>query len=152
MVETYRFSARLQRHRPDLPVYLVVPADFAVACGCSATFVVDAELDGIALGRRSVKPWSTRPGDDRWFLELTKAHCARLDRREGDTVQVALAPARELPEDLEEALQKSDLVQAWSRLSAAQRRAMAEPVFEAKTAATRARRVQRAIDALLGPR
>jgi hypothetical protein len=138
------FAARVERHHPELPVYLLVPAEIVIGFGRDATFVVEASVAGRAIGRRSIKPW----GDGRWFMELTKAQCDRLGVGEGDRVEVDLRPAPELPAELEAALAARGLEAAWARLSAAERRALAEDVFAAKRPETRARRLQRALTRL----
>jgi len=140
------FAATIERHHPGLPVYLIVPATVPAGFGRDATFVVEAVIDGTPLGRRTVKPW----GDGRWFLEVTAAQQARLGVAEGDRVTVALVPAAEVPEDLAAAITEAGLEPAWHGLSAAGRRALAEPVFEARRPETRAKRIGRVIGQLAG--
>lgn len=148
MAVPHRFSAVLRRHHPDLPVYLLVPPGVPAAFGAAETFVVEAEIDGRPVGRRSVKPWSRQADDDRWFLELTKAQLGALGLDQGSRVEVALVPARAVPPELETALQEAGLQAAWSALGAAERRALAEEVFAAKKPETRSRRIDKALSML----
>ncbi len=143
-----RFSAVLQRHHPDLPVYLLVPPEIPAAFAATQTFVAEAEIDGRPIGRRSVKPWSRQADDDRWFLELTKAQLGALGLEAGGRVEVALAPARAVPEDLEAAVAEAGVQAAWAALGTAERRAIAEAVFAAKGPETRRRRIDKALAVL----
>jgi hypothetical protein len=135
------FEAALHRHHPELPVYILVPGEIVARFERTATFVVQASVAGRRIGRRTVKPW----GDGRWFMELTKAQCARLGVGAGDVVEVDLVPAPELPEELEAALDARGLRGGWARLTPAERRAIAEEVFAARRADTRARRIERVL-------
>ncbi|MDJ0895301.1 MAG: YdeI/OmpD-associated family protein [Alphaproteobacteria bacterium] len=144
MSEPLRFDAFLERHDPDLPVYVIVPARVARAYSKQRTFVVEAAVNGRNVGRRSIKPW----GDGRWFMELTKVHCRRLDIAPGDRLSVSVSLAQELPTDLQARISELDLSERWEALSEAQRRAFAETVFEAKKPETRQARIERVLAAL----
>ena len=134
----------LERHHADLPVYALVPDSVARATGNNGTFVTEALVNGTPVGRRSIKPW----GDGRWFVELTKAHCKRLGVADGDRIALKLLGAPVLPDDLEHRLRDEDLWDAWWDRTAADRRALAEQVFDAKKPETRAARIDRILAAL----
>ncbi len=138
------FRAKLERHQPDLPIYLMVPSDVVTALGGTATFVVDAAVNGTAIGRRSIKPW----GDGRWFMELTKPQCGRLKVEEGDAVDITVSETLQTPAALEAALAKNKLADRWAALSASDRRMIAEHIFAAKKDVTKAARIERAITKL----
>lgn|GEM_PF-3760371 len=146
MARNARFTATLDRHRPDLPVYLVVPARAVDAFDRQATFVVEAMINGRPIGRRSIKPW----GDGRWFMELTKVQCTQLRVGPGDAVDVELTAAPEVPAELASRIAEAGLSERWAGLSAADRRALAEHIFAAKKAATRAARIDRTLARLRG--
>ena len=135
------FIATIERHHPDLPVYLIVPGTVAAAFGRDRTFVVEAAINGHRVGRRSIKPW----GDGRWFLELTKVQCARLGVGEGDAVTVRVRPAPEVPPALAARITALGLEARWARLSAAERRMLCEHVFAAKKEATQTARIERVV-------
>ncbi|MEM7123577.1 MAG: YdeI/OmpD-associated family protein [Pseudomonadota bacterium] len=136
------FRAKLERHQPDLPIYLMVPADVVSSLGAAATFVVEVSVNAIAIGRRSIKPW----GDgQRWFMELTKPQCGRLRVDEGDEVDVTVSDAPQTPPALEAALAENKLADRWARMNASDRRMISEHIFDAKKDATRAARVDRTI-------
>ena len=138
------FDAVLERHHDDLPVYILVPPMAMAAFGRERTFMVEATVNDRAVGRRSVKPW----GDGRWFLELTKRHCERLGISEGNRVRVSLAAAPDTPADLTGRIEAEGIVAQWLALSEAQRRSIAEPIFEAKRDSTRRARIEKAISML----
>lgn len=135
------FIAVVERHHPALPLYLLVPSEVVDAFRAQETFVVETLVGDTPIGRRTVKPW----GDGRWFMELTKAHCAQLGAELGDRVPVRLLPAAATPPELAAALSARGLEARWAALTAARRRAIAESVFAAKRAETRARRIERAL-------
>lgn len=141
MSETQGFVAAIERHHADLPVYLIVPTAVVDAFARQRTFVVEAEVDGQKIGRRSIKPW----GDGRWFMELTKAQCRRLAVGPGSRVEVAIALAEEMPADLAARIEELGLGQGWARLTEAERRSCAETVFDAKRPATRSARIERIV-------
>ena len=118
-----------------------MPDTVAAAFGRDRTFVVEAAVNGHAVGRRSIKPW----GDGRWFLELTKPQCARLGVGVGDTVTVRLRPAPEMPPALAARIAALGLEARWASLSAAERRLRCEHIFAAKKEATRTARIERVV-------
>ena len=142
----FDFDAVLERHQPDLPVYVLVPAGVAEGFGAAGTFVVQAAVNGQDVGRRSIKPW----GDGRWFMELTKAHCKHLGLEVGAKISVAVTPALETPPELEARIAERGLTRRWSQLTQSQRRAYSESVFEAKKPETREARIARIVAALRG--
>lgn len=144
MAGRLRFDAVVERHHPDLPVYVIVPREVAESFGRQRTFVVEAVVNERAIGRRSIKPW----GDGRWFMELTKAQTKRLGIAPGSSVAIGVAPAAEVPEDLTTRLDAAGLTPRWHELSDAQRRALSETVFEAKKPATRLARIERVVASL----
>lgn len=144
MARSTRFRARLQRHQPDLPVYVIVPDDLPARLGHGGTFVVEARSGDTGLGRRSVKPW----GDGRWFMELTKSQLALLAAGPGDEVEVELREAPAEHRELMRCVEQQGLGDAWRGLSEAQRRQMTEPVFAARRDATREARIAKVLRTL----
>ena len=144
MAKRFRFEATVERHHPELPVYVVVPAEVAEGLGKTGTFVVQAAAEDQDIGRRSVKPW----GDGRWFLELTQPQCARLNIRVGSRIAFRVCEAEAMPADLAVRLADLELMPEWNGLTEAQRRAFAESVFDAKKPATRQTRIERAVASL----
>ena len=141
-----QFSSVIERHDPDLPVYLMVPNAVPGAFGQTHTFIVEANINDSPVGRRSIKPW----GDGRWFMELTKVHCARLGIGVGDRITITVNPTEEEPAELTGSIIAHGLGDRWSKLSAARRRALSEHVFDARRPETRKSRIERIVGGLRG--
>lgn len=137
-------DVEIERKFEHLPVFAIVPSEAAASLGKTGTFVVEAEVNGQPIGRRSIKPW----GDGRWFLELTKTQSQRLQVGPGDRVRLDLFEAPEVPAELEARLKREGLWQAWLAWTPAQRRSLCEPIFAAQREATRNGRIERVIKAL----
>lgn len=135
------FEAALERKQPGLPVYIVVPADHAQALGLRATAVVEGEVNGHDIGRRSIKRWENIERSP-WFVEFTTPFCRKAGVAVGDPLSVSLRLASSaLPEELERLLAHSPRLKAvWNSLSEYARRSSAEHVRAGKSAATRSRR------------
>jgi Bacteriocin-protection, YdeI or OmpD-Associated/Domain of unknown function (DUF1905) len=134
---------RIERKAQQLPRFLVVPAHLLKGWRLSGTTVVEASINGIAVGRRSIKNWD----DDRWFVELAKPMCERAGVDTGDRVNLSLRLASdELPDELTTVLTESRRAKAaWATLTPAQQRILREEVVAAKSADTRRRRAERAL-------
>ena len=135
------FTAVLQRKDPKLPVYTVVPGGVVSTWGLAGTTMVEGTVNGHALGRRSMKRWSSAPDAD-WFVEYTAPFCALAGIAVGDRLAITLWPADSgLPAELEAPLGRDPVLRsAWDRLSEYVRRTQMEHVRAGKSAATRGRR------------
>lgn len=111
-------DVRIERKHPDLAVFVIVPVAKVAAWKLQATTTVEVTLDGVGLGRRSLKRWD----DDRWFIELRQGQLESLDKSPGDRAKLSIAIA-----------------------SDAQRRMLREEVLSAKASATRERRARQAL-------
>ena len=138
-------SARVERKDPSLPRFLVVPPEALSAWTLEGTTVVEARLDDIEIGRRTLKPWGH--GRDVWFIELTRGQCRAAGVDTGDTVRVELRRASTEPPEEILALVRSDpsLAERWDSMTPARRRQLGEHVRGAKKAETRARRARKGL-------
>ncbi|MFN0058442.1 MAG: YdeI/OmpD-associated family protein [Planctomycetota bacterium] len=129
-----------------LPRFMVVPARLLDAWKLDGTAIVEATVNGVEVGRRSLKKWN----DDRWFVELPQPLCDRAEVDTGDRVNLSLRLASEkLPEELATLLANSRPAQAaWAKLTPAQQRMLSEEVLAAKSADTRRRRAGRRLGVL----
>jgi hypothetical protein len=136
-------SCQIERKAQRLPRFLVVPADLLEGWKLGGTTVVEAMINGIDVGRRSLKKWD----DDRWFVELAQSMCERVGVDTGDRVNLTLRLASDdLPDELASLLAGSRRAQvAWAKLTPAQQRMLREEVFAAKAADTRRRRAERGL-------
>ncbi len=136
-------SCQLERKDPRLPRFLVVPTRLLQGWQLVGTTVVEATVNGVAVGRRTLKRWDP----DRWFVELTQPICERAGIDTGDRVNLTLElVSDELPSELAMLLSSNRRAQAaWGRLTAAQQRMLREEVFAAKSADTRRRSAERGL-------
>jgi hypothetical protein len=143
LIGVVNLSCQIERKAQRLPRFVVVPAHLLEGWKLDGTAVVEATINGIAVGRRSLKKWDS----DRWFVELTDAMCKHVGVDTGDRVTLSLHPASDkLPDELTTALAESRRAQtAWAKLTPAQRRMLREEILAAKSADTRRRRAERAL-------
>jgi hypothetical protein len=134
---------QLERKDPRLPRFLVVPTSLLQEWELAGTTVVEATVNEVAVGRRTLKRWDP----DRWFVELTQPMCERAGIDTGDRVNLTLElVSDELPSELAMLLSSNRRAQAaWGKLTAAQQRMLREEIFAAKSADTRRRRAERGL-------
>ncbi len=145
-VSVVELSCEVERKDRRLPRFMVVPAQLLDGWKLDGTTVVEATVNGVAVGRRSLKKWD----DDRWFVELAQPMCDRAGVDTGDRAKLSLRLAFDaLPEELATLLAGSRRAQAaWVKLSLARQRMLREEVFAAKSADARRRRAERGLSAL----
>jgi len=143
MAEVLRARVPITRHHPQFPLLALVPATLVAPWELGTeTTTVDATLNGVALGRRSLKFWKDRDG---WWIDLPDALAKKAGVKQGDRVPLELRRASTaLPTELSDLLAKHKAARAaWERLTPAQQRMLREDVAAAKTSTTRARRAAR---------
>ncbi len=136
-------TVRIERKQAGLPAFVVVPASAIAHWDLAGTTTIEGKLDGVPLGRRSLKRWD----DQRWFIELKGEHLESAARSVGDLAQLSIHPAStELPDELQRVLDTEPAARArWLARTEAQRRMLREDVAAAKTAATREKRARKAL-------
>ena len=143
--DALRTTSQVRRKEPRLPRFVTVPDSVVSAWGLDGTTVVTVSIDGVDIGRRSLKRWGS--GRPLWFFDLTEAQrrAARLEA--GDRVQVEIRRAStELADELLALIEANPVArERWGGLSEARKRAIAEHVRKAKRTETRTRRAERAL-------
>lgn len=93
-----KLVVRIERKHAEMPAFVVVPATRLARWKLAATTTVEGTLDGVPLGRRSLKRWD----DDRWFIELRSQLLGAVGKSPGDraTLRINRASA-ELPAELQ---------------------------------------------------
>lgn len=131
-----------QKHAEMTP-YVVVPAAKVASWKLDATTTIEGSLDGVALGRRSLKLWD----DSRWFVELPRGTLAALGKGPGAHARLSMTVASaELPAELTQLIEADATARArWQAHSTAQQRMLREHIFEARSSETRARRARKAL-------
>lgn len=145
-VSVVSLLCEVERKDRRLPRFMVVPAQLLDEWKLDGTTVIEATVNGVAVGRRSLKKWD----DDRWFVELAQPMCDRAGVDTGDRVKLSLRRVSdELPDELATLLAKSQRAQAaWAKLTPAQQRMLREEVLAAKSTDARRRRAERGLGAL----
>jgi hypothetical protein len=127
---------------PRVPRFVAVPAKAIAEWRLTGTTAVEATLNGVDLGRRSLVPG----GDGlKWSITLTEPQCRRAGVGTGDRITLVLRRTEEArPAELEELLASNAQARAaWERLTPAQQRMLREDILAAKQASTRRRRAER---------
>lgn len=130
------------RHDPQFSRLVTIPLNDIAPWKLTATTTVEGTINGVDLGRRSLKRW-----DDRncWWIDLPEPLCKKAKLETGDDVQLTIRLASEdLPEELQELLKTNAAAKAnWEKLTQPQQRMLREDVFSAKTSAARRRRAEK---------
>ena len=133
----------IERKDPRLPRFAVIPASALESWQLAETTTVDAAMNGIDIGRRSLKRWD----DARWWLDIPDTACkaAGVDTGACVTLRIAIADAS-LPAELQQLIDTDPSAKAnWLRLTSAQQRMLREEVASAKQSETRMRRARRVL-------
>lgn len=111
------------------------------------TTTVEVTINGVNIGRRSLKRWDER---NSWWMDLSETACRQADIETGDRVKLTLTIAsEELPAELKELIsQNREARIRWERLTPGQQRMLREEVQAAKQSNTRARRAKRSLGLL----
>lgn len=126
--------------------YIPIPSEVVAALGGGGRIPVAATFDGISY-TGSIVNMGEGP-----CLGLLKSIRTALDKDPGDTVVVTVERDTaertvEVPDDLVAALAAAGLREGFDELSYSKRREFVSAVTEAKRAETRARRVEKAVEA-----
>lgn len=143
--ETIAASVLVERHSDRLPRFVVIPAALLNVWQLRETTTVEGSINGVAFGRRSLKPWDA----DRWFIELPEAICRKAHIDVGSTANVVVRLASvDLPAELASLLRSDARASAaWSALTGSQQRMLREHVLAAKSARVRLQRAYRGLGA-----
>src|SRR6185295_4325652 len=95
-------TSKVIRHHPQLSRLVTIPSEKILPWKLEQTTVVEGTINGVELGRRSLKRW-----DDRncWWIDLPDPLCKRAKLETGDevTLKIRLAP-EDLPDELNDLL------------------------------------------------
>lgn len=83
--------AKIQRKAPKLPRFIVVPSALVSDWGVEQNVTIVGELNGVNLGRRSLKRWDA----DRWFIQVPEPVCKKANVDTGDMVTVTMQIAED---------------------------------------------------------
>ncbi len=130
------------RHNPQFSRLVTIPLDEINPWKLTATTTVEGTINGIELGRRSMKRWDER---NCWWIDLPDPLCKKAKLETGDEVELTIRLASEdLPAELQDLLTSNPAAKArWEKLTQPQQRMLREEVFAAKTSETRQRRAEK---------
>jgi len=141
---TISFTSTVIRHHPQFSRLVTIPLKTIAPWKLQGTTVIEGTINGMSLGRRTIKRWDDR---ECWWIDLPETLCkkAKIDTGDEERVTISLA-VEEMPEELNQLLITNKLAQArWEKLTEAQRRMARENVLAAKSSATRVRRAAAAL-------
>jgi len=137
-------TSTIEHKHKGLPRFVCLPMSQVDRWKLQGTTTVEVTVNGVDIGRRSLKRW-----DDRacWWMDLGEAVCRKATVETGDRVPLNLRIAsEELPAELAHLIKNNPPARAiWERLTPAQRRMRREEVLGAKQSTTRARRAARGL-------
>ena len=140
--QTLTITSTAIRHMPQFSRLLTIPLDKIAPWKIDGTTVVEASVNGIDLGRRSLKRWDDR---DCWWIDLPDPLCQKAKIDTGDEVELTIKLASEaLPQELQQLLtQNKSAKSRWDKMTTAQKRMLREEILAAKSSETRLRRAQK---------
>jgi hypothetical protein len=143
-MKTLNLTSVIERKYGGLPRFVCIPISQVDPWRLQGTTTVEVTMNGVNIGRRSLKRW-----DDRncWFMDLAEAWCRKANVETGDRIKLNLRIAsEELPAELAQLIKNNPSARAnWERLTPAQQRMLREEVLAAKLPGTRERRAARAL-------
>lgn len=132
------------RHNPQFARLVTIPLDKVAPWKLDGTTVIEGTINGVELGRRSLKRWDER---ECWWIDLPEPLCKKAGIDTGDKVKLNIRLASEdLPEELVQLLAKNSAAKArWDKLTTSQQRMLREEIFAAKSSATRLKRAEKVL-------
>ena len=126
------------------PRFVCIPLDKVAPWKIDVTTTVEGTLNGVDIGRRSLKRWDERRC---WWIDLPESLCRKAKIDTGDRIELNLRIASpDLPEELAQLITSHAAARkAWEQLTPGQQRMLREEVFAASQPATRERRARRAL-------
>jgi hypothetical protein len=144
MAKPLTLTSTVERKYAQFPRFVCIPLAKVAPWKLEATTTVEGTINGVDIGRRSLKRW-----DDRkcWWIDLPEPLCKKAGIETGDKVELNLRIASEdLPKELKDLIAKDPQAKArWERLTVGQRRMLREEVSAAKQSSTRTRRAARVL-------
>jgi len=142
--EQITLTTTVIRHHPQFCRLVTIPNEQVAEWKLKTATVVEGTINGMKLGRRSLKRW-----DDRqcWWIDLPDTLCKKVGVETGDAVSLAIRRAsEELPVELQQLLNSNATASAtWQRMTKAQQRMLREEIFSAQSSATRLRRAEKVL-------
>ena len=128
---------------PQFSRLATIPLD-KIKWKLSGTTTVEGTINGVDLGRRSLKRWDER---NCWWIDLPEPLCKKAKIETGDEVTLTIRLASDdLPDELQDLLKTNRVAKTnWEKLTQPQQRMLREEIFAAKASATRRRRAEKSL-------
>jgi hypothetical protein len=112
-------TTTIERKHEGRPRFLCIPMSRVDPWKLPGTTTVEGNLNGVDIGRRSLKRW-----DDRncWFMDVPDDLCRKATVETGDRVKLSLRIAsEELPQELSQLIKNNPIARtSWKRLTPGQ--------------------------------
>lgn len=146
-MKTIKATSIIEHKHKGLPRFVCIPMVEVDPWRLQGTTTVEVRINGVNIGRRSLKRWDERKS---WWMDLSETACRQADIDTGDRVKLSLTIAsEELPAELRELIGRNREARIrWERLTPGQQRMLREEVLAAKQSSTRARRAKRSLGIL----
>jgi hypothetical protein len=133
----------IERKQAEMAGFVAMQARQLASWRLTATTTVEGTLDGVAIGRRSLR----RRDRQSWFIELPGPLFEAIGRESGDRATLVIGVAStDLPAELQRLIDSVPEARArWEARTVAQKRMLREEVLAARTTATRERRARLAL-------
>jgi len=143
-MKSIKVTSTIEHKHQGLPRFVCVPIVEVDPWKLQDTTTVEVTINGVNIGRRSLKRWDER---NSWWMDLSETVCRQAEIDTGDRVNLILTIASdELPAELSELIETNREARArWERLTSGQKRMLREEVLTAKQSSTRERRAKRAL-------
>jgi len=142
--KTINVTSTVIRHHPQFSRLATIPLEKIAPWNIDQTTVIEGTINGIDLGRRSLKRWDERRC---WWIDLPEPLCKKASLDTGDQVALSIRLASEdLPGELQQLLKTNKTAKArWDKLTKAQQRMLREEIIAAKSSATRIKRAEKVL-------
>jgi hypothetical protein len=133
----------IEQKAAEMTPYVVIPAAKVARWKLDATTTIEGSLDGVALGRRSLK----RRNGAHWFVELPQGILSTVGKSVGARARLVISMASvSLPDELKTLVADDAAAQrCWDAYSEAQKRGLREHILGAKSSEARLRRARQAL-------
>src|SRR5262245_23543520 len=142
MSKQIKLTSTVTRHHPQFSRLVTIPIEMLAPWKLEHTTVIEGTINGVDLGRRSLKRWNDR---NCWWIDLPEPLCKKASLETGTTVELIIRLASEnLPEELQNLLKQNNAaIERWNKLTKSQQRMLREEILSAKTSPTRTKRAEK---------
>ena len=135
-------TSTVEHMHEGFPRFVCIPLEVVAPWGIEVTTTVEGTLNGVEIGRRSLKCW-----DDRkcWWIDIPEPLRKKAGIDTGDKAQLSLHIASEdLPAELADLIAKNSTAKKnWESMTTGQQRMLREEIYAVKQPATKVARAKK---------